>query len=124
MNRPLFLPVRGRCLPQSRVGQGLLAELGQFLRGWCGDLRRRRDYANLVDGEAALAIVADIGRRDATAASVAFTAQQADLEAVALLVKAKEDGLDSSDLPLLEQALRNINRSAEADREIAEGLAS
>ncbi len=118
----LFLPSRGRCLPQLTVGKGPLAELGQFLRSWCHDLRGRRDYRNLVDGEAALDITADLKATVSTAARVAFDAEQADREAVELLTKAKEGGLDNSDLPLLEKALRNITRSAEGDRKISESL--
>ncbi len=117
-----FLPSRGRSLPQRPAGKGPLAELRTFLGSWCKDLRNRRDYRNLVDGEAALDIASDIQARDGAVAAAAFTAEQADLEAFALLEKAKAGGLDNSDLPLIEQALRNITRSADADHQITEGM--
>lgn len=116
------MPVKGRSLLQTGVGKRLLAEWRQFLRCWSSELRFKRDYSNLLDAEASGAIVEEMATVQVEVARVAYTAEQADREALALLEKAKLGGLDAADLPLLEQAIRHISRSAEGDRNISEAL--
>lgn len=92
----------------------------EFLASWSADLRKLRDWRNLLDAEAAQSIAADLAVREQALAGVAYTAEQADLEAVKLLEKAKEGGLDNSDLPLIARALRHIRRSAAHDHTLSE----
>ncbi len=57
------------------------------------------------------------------AATFAARAEQADLEAIAVLRRAIEDGVGPDDRPAIERALALIEQSADADRHLARGLA-
>lgn len=56
------------------------------------------------------------------AAKFAARAEQADLEAIAVLRRAIEDGISEADRPAIERALHLIQQSARDDRHVAAGL--
>jgi hypothetical protein len=56
------------------------------------------------------------------AAKHAATAEQADLEAIAVLRRAIEDGIGPEDRPAIERALSLIQQSADSDHQLAIGL--
>jgi hypothetical protein len=132
MKAPFFVSATAGKADLSPAGAGSsigvhltpLAELKHFFTGWIADLRGRRDYRNLVEAEAALDIARDLEARDATVSNVAYSAEQADLEAQAILATVLKDRVvTAAEIPLLEKALRHITRSAAADHQIGEGLA-
>lgn len=100
-----------------------VAELKNFLRSWLPDLRRQRNFSAVVEVQALQAITHEVGAAQSKAAQAAYTAEQADLDAAAILERAAADGLDASDLPAVRQAIKQINRSARHDHTITEVLA-
>lgn len=107
----------------SAAKPGLLAELDGFLASWREDLRRLRDWRNLLDLDGALAIAGDLAERDRLAVAAAYRSEQADLEASRLLREALADGkVTAGEIPMLQLALRHVNRSAEADHKLGEVL--
>ena len=113
------------CLP-SPVSPGFLAELRDHLATFCATLRTRRDYPGLLQAEIAQDIIADATAQQGRAGALAYTAEQADLEADRLLTAAQQPDSDGGPAITPHEAgpiLRHIRRSATADHRITEVLA-
>ena len=68
-------------------------------------------------------LAAEVQAEQVKLSQQAYTAEQADREAASAIETALSDGqLDASDLPAIKTALRNVQRSAEHDRQITESL--
>jgi hypothetical protein len=94
------------------------------LRRWISTrlaLRRRQGrFDAAFDLDVAHDIVAEADSHQKKIVAEAYSAEQSDIEAAHLIETAKRNGLDASDLPAIERALRLIRRSAERDHAIAE----
>lgn len=95
-----------------------IQELRSFIASMRADFRRRRDFASVIDTEAADQIASEIQSDQATASRHAYTAQQADEEAARLLAVAQRP--DSPGGPAITPSeagpiLRNIRNSARHD---------
>jgi hypothetical protein len=105
---------------------GFLAELRAHLAGFRAALRARRAYPDVLQVEVGEDIVADAERQQSHAARLAYTAQQADIEAGRLLRAAQapeSDGGRAITPREAEPIFRNLTRSAAADQHITEVLA-
>ena len=128
--RSLFFARNGRSLPQGGVGHVSIAkkltELRGHLRSWIADLRRRRDYGNLVDAEATDDIAVELAASHTAAAQHAHAAEVNDRAAARLLAAALDPRSDGGAMITPREAApikRLILRSAEADHDITEQLA-
>ena len=128
MSRSLFLPRSGRSLPQTGVGHrplvaqaGFLSELRDRLTAFAATLRGRRLHGDQLEAEVCLDVVADAAVEQGRVGRLAYTAEQADIEAARLLRDSLADGrITADEIPCLRTALRHVNRSAERDRQITE----
>lgn len=105
--------------PRPSLGH-LIREQNRWLARRIASARALRDYAALPALIVAQDIAADSAAACTAASALAYSAEQADLEALRLLEDAARDGFNSADLPAVEQAVRHIRRSAAADHELAE----
>lgn len=94
-------------------------ELSDALCAFAKQCRAARWLGALFHIHIATDIVNDIAANEAKAAQAAYTAEQADLEAMKDLHAALADGLDASDVPAVKRALANLKRSADHDRSIS-----
>ncbi len=100
-----------------------LTELIAYLRQMAGQLRARRRFGDLLHTEVALDIAADAAAQQARAAHLAYTAQQADIEAEQIMRTVLHDNRVTADeIPVLKQALRHVHNSATTDCRIVEQL--
>jgi hypothetical protein len=94
------------------------------LRQWISvrlALRRRQSRFDVAfDLDVAHDIAAEADAHQKKIVADAYAAEQSDIEAAQLLETAKRDGLDASDMPAIERALRHIRNSAKRDHQIAE----
>lgn len=98
-----------------------LTELKAHLAGLVADFRRRHAYADQLQAEVAQAIAADAAAAATRASRLAYTAEQADLEASRLLRDSLADGrITAAEIPVLRTALNHITRSARHDHTITE----
>jgi G3E family GTPase len=97
-----------------------LCELRDWLKGRLSLRRSERRFDSAFDLDVASDIAADAARQQAQIAAEAYSAEQSDIEAAKLIEIAKRDGLDASDLPAIERALRHIRSSAKHDHNISE----
>ena len=103
-----------------------LSEAGTFLRSFVTERRARRDFAAVNDGEALTAIVADAEAEQGRAATHAYTAEQADLEAARLLAAAQDPASEGGrNITPREAApiVRHITNSARHDHQACQILA-
>ncbi len=101
-----------------------LSELSAHLATFRASLRGRRQHGDQLQVEVAQDIVADAAAQQGRVGQLAYTAEQADLEAGQLLDQVLADKRVTPDeIPLLQRAARNVRRSAATDRKITEALA-
>lgn len=106
----------------------LLAELRTFLGSLAADLRRRRDYRNLLEVEALQDIQTDLAGSARRCADTAFRARALDDEGLQLLrqITAPDSPggalIVRAELPKLRRAMRCIGRSSALDHDLAEDL--
>ena len=94
-------------------------ELSDYLAEFTARCRAARWLGALFHVRVCADIVDDINSTEQKAAALAYTAEQADLEAMKELHAALADGLDKSDEPAVKRALANLGRSAKNDRSIS-----
>ena len=100
-----------------------LAELRSRLTAFAATLRGRRLHGDQLEAEVCLDVVADAATEQGRAGRLAYTAEQADLEAGKLLDTVLADGrVTPTEIRTLRTARRHVRRSATADRRITESL--
>lgn len=104
---------------------GFLAELRDRLTAFASSLRLRRAHGDQLEAEVCLDVVADAARTEHTAARLAYSAQQSDLEAARLIRESLADGrITADEIPVLRHALRHVGSSARADERLTRLLPS
>lgn len=98
----------------------IIREQGRWLARRIASARSLRAYSALPALTVAQDIAGDTAAACAALSAQAYTAEQADLEAVRLLEEAARDGFTAADLPAVESAVRLIRASAAADHALAE----
>ena len=99
-----------------------IAELSKYIQRTIGRLKTDRLFGALFHVRVIEDIAADVAKEQQALAAVAYTAEQADREAIRLIEEAASDGFSQADTPALCQALRHIRRSAAGDHRLAEAL--
>lgn len=102
-----------------------VTELMSFLASLLPPLRSARQFGAVLNLEVAQDITKEVVAKADQLSAVAYTAQQADLEAAQLIGVITADGhLTDDELPLLTRALRHINRSAGHDHTLSTELSA
>ena len=106
-------------MPTNRIGSGTCNLSFNAPKGWRSYLGRMAFAHDLSMGEAIRRLIAR-GVHIWACARWAAKAEQADLEAIAVLRSALEDGIGPEDQPAIERALVLIQASAKADHKAAQ----
>ena len=94
-----------------------------YLGSWIKDLRRDRDYGNVLEAETLATIAAEGAAAAHQCAALAHRARVADDEATRIIDQVLADGnVTVAELPLLRTARRHITQSARHDHNLAEAL--
>jgi hypothetical protein len=112
--------------PANRPTAGFLSELCAHLATFKASLRRRRAFGDVLQVEVAEDIHADVAAEQGRVGRLAYTAEQADLEAARLLKQAQQPTSEGGVLITPTEArpiFRHISSSAARDRQITEALA-
>jgi hypothetical protein len=105
--------------PRPSLGHQI-REPNRWLARRSASARALRDYAALPALTVAQDIAADSAAACTAASALAYSAEQADIEAIRLLEEAARDGFNQADLSAVAAAVRHIRRSAAADHQLAE----
>jgi hypothetical protein len=98
-----------------------VAELCQFLAGWALTAKKSRQLGELLGVEAAQTFVPDLVAHERGIAASAYSAEQADLQGIAIVERVTADGkVTPEEVPQLLTALKHFKHSAKKDHEITE----
>lgn len=99
-------------------------ELAAWLSALVDRFRHRRQFGDSLQVKIAQDITRDVAAVETKARDLGHVAEINDLEAATLLRSALADRqITADEIPVLEQALRHVRRSAAADHDITELLA-